>query len=312
MTDSQASSSFLLIYKQYGTTWKQFIRSLLAILGVLLAYSIVLSIVITIWWVNSGGEVSNSDFLERIIFNNKYVYMTFISSAFTSMIVGIYFAVAKIQKRSFLSLFSIDKSIDPQKIARSYLAWLGSWIAIIVVLAVSQPARYEWIFNWSEWWPAALYSLFFIPILTVSYSFLYSFLLQGFGTLTASPMHYWIITGLSIFVFDILMSFSILSVYSLISSLLYSFLMVYFLLKDNRLEVFSGILAASITYSFLIIGGQNLYFFSSNIFVRRNPSPDILTYISLVPQWILFYLGYFGLKSDPFSVFKTENEETAK
>ncbi|MEM8715141.1 MAG: hypothetical protein AAGE92_05095, partial [Cyanobacteria bacterium P01_G01_bin.4] len=61
-----------------------------------------------------------------------------------------------------------------------------------------------------------------------------------------------------------------------------------------------------------IAGDQSLFFFPSEIFARRNTSPDILTYLSIVPPYILFYLACFGLKNNPFSVFRGEHEKAAK
>lgn len=279
------NKTFLTIARQGRNGWKRYLVGALLALGVPL---IIMTTVMIISAYISGISIKNTNL---ILYGNPLRTVLFSGLSGVGWLLGLFLVVTRVHRRKFMTLFSVDTSIDWLRVIKGFILWLGlSGISFFVWYLIS-PSRYSLTFNISEWLPFTLLVLIFAPILSlVRILFLYAYLLQAVGLLIRHPLLLSIVWGL------VLASLSIdlkMPIYWILS-FAYATFMTWIVIKDNRIELVIGINIAVSLISLVFISYPDSLIKAPTVF-KVADVPDFLpVLVSFVFRAGFFYFICFG------------------
>jgi uncharacterized protein len=229
--------------------------------------------------------------VERFIYEDRFRYLIFIGSAFAAIILGLFLAITRVHNRRFLTLISPDESISLHRAIEGFIVGLGVWMISFPIWYFINPARYTFVFNPSEWLPLALFSLALLPIISFAGSLLLAYLMQGLGLVVRKPL----------FLLIAIACISCLgakTIDGLIIKMLSSTFIVWIVLKDNRLELATGLIASGQLISMIFIGNPNLGLKLPTIIKIPNTSVPLISLASLLLTNSLFYYICFVISKN--------------
>ena len=279
------NKTFLTIARQGRNGWKRYL------VGALLAIGVPLIIMTTVMIISayiSGISIKNTNL---ILYGNPLRAVLFSGLGGVGLLLGLFLAVTRVHRRKFMTLFSVDTSIDWLRVIKGFILWLGLYGISFFVWYLIFPSRYSLTFNISEWLPFTLLVLIFAPILSlVRILFLYADLLQAVGLLIRHPLLLSIVWGL------VLASLSIdlkMPIYWILS-FAYATFMTWIVIKDNRIELVIGINIAVSLISLVFISYPDSLIKAPTVF-KVADVPDFLpVLVSFVFRAGFFYFICFG------------------
>lgn len=279
------NKTFLTIARQGRNGWKRYL------VGALLAIGVPLIIMTTVMIISayiSGISIKNTNL---ILYGNPLRAVLFSGLVGVGLLLGLFLAVTRVHRRKFMTLFSVDTSIDWLRVIKGFILWLGLYGISFFVWYLIFPSRYSLTFNISEWLPFTLLVLIFAPILSlVRILFLYAYLLQAVGLLIRHPLLLSIVWGL------VLASLSIdlkMPIYWILS-FAYATFMTWIVIKDNRIELVIGIDIAVSLISLVFISYPDSLIKAPTVF-KVADVPDFLpVLVSFVFRAGFFYFICFG------------------
>jgi hypothetical protein len=279
------NKTFLTIARQGRNGWKRYL------VGALLAIGVPLIIMTTVMIISayiSGISIKNTNL---ILYGNPLRAVLFSGLGGVGLLLGLFLAVTRVHRRKFMTLFSVDTSIDWLRVIKGFILWLGLYGISFFVWYLIFPSRYSLTFNISEWLPFTLLVLIFAPILSlVRILFLYAYLLQAVGLLIRHPLLLSIVWGL------VLASLSIdlkMPIYWILS-FAYATFMTWIVIKDNRIELVIGINIAVSLISLVFISYPDSLIKAPTVF-KVADVPDFLpVLVSFVFRAGFFYFICFG------------------
>jgi uncharacterized protein len=277
--------TFLTIARQGRNGWKRYLVGTLLTFGVPL---IILATVVIISAYISGISIKNTNL---ILYGNPLRAVLFQGLAGVVWLLGLFLAVTRVHRRKFMTLFSVDTTIDWLRVIKGFILWLGLYGISFFVWYLISPSRYSLTFNISEWLPFTLLVLIFAPILSLArILFVYAYLLQTVGLLIRHPLLLSIVWGL------ILGSFSInlkMPIYWILS-VAYSTFITWIVIKDNRIELVIGLDIAVSLISLLFISYPDSLIKAPTVFKVVDFADFLPVLVSYVLRSGFFYFICFG------------------
>jgi uncharacterized protein len=234
---------------------------------------------------------------ELFIYGNNFRYLIINALCNAGVVLGIFIAFQRVHKRKFLTLISPNESISWYRAIEGFIIGFGLWIITFPIRYFIDPTRYMLTFNPSEWIPIALFSLAILPIISFSISLLLAYLLQGLGLFIRKPI-------ILLIIFAVIPCLWMRSIESLIIWVLSPTFIVWVVLKDNRLELATGLMAAKQLISMIFISSPSSAVKLPTIIKILDTNTPLISIASLLLTNILFYYICFGIsKNRPKSSF---------
>jgi uncharacterized protein len=218
-----------------------------------------------------------------------------LNAMFWCFLGGLFITVRYIHKRRFLTLNSADATIH----YRRFLAGFGVWFLLMAIASLVEyglhPDRFSLTFIPSQW----LVLLLTAPLLTLIQAgteelFFRGYLLQGLGLLTRQPLVLLVISGILFAVPHFLnpemaTNFVLLALHYF----LFGVVLTWITLKDNRLELATGMHVANNLFIVLIVNYQESALASPSLFQASGLNPEF-SFISYIVAAAIFYYWFFG------------------
>jgi uncharacterized protein len=234
---------------------------------------------------------------ELFIYGNNFRYLIINALCNAGVVLGIFIAFQRVHKRKFLTLISPNESISWYRAIEGFLVGLGLWIMIFPIWYFINPTRYTFVFNLSEWLPLALFSLAIVPLLSFTSSLLYAYLLQGLGLLVRKPLFLLIL-------FALICCLGTKTIDDFIIRILNLTFIAWIVLKDNRFELATGLIASNQIISMIFIRSSSSVSKLPTIIRIPDNCMFLFCLLSLLLTNFLFYYICFRIsKNRPKSSF---------
>ena len=227
---------------------------------------------------------------DLLIYGNPFRTLVFSAGACAGLILGLFLAVERVHKRNFLTLINLEASISWYRIIEGFIVSLILWMISFPIWYLINPSRYTIIFNASEWLPFTLFALLMLPIMSLSVALFYAYALQGLSLLNQKPLFLLII-------FAFFNCLDAKTIDEFILRGLSSIFTIWIVLKDNRLELVIGKIAANGLISMLFISTFNSKLSMPTLIKIPDSSlPLSLNLVSFILTSCLFYYICFSLR----------------
>jgi uncharacterized protein len=187
---------------------------------------------------------------ELFVYGNNFRYLIINGLCNAGAILGIFLAFQRVHKRKFITLITPNNSLSWHRAIEGFLVGLGLWMMSFPIWYIINPTRYTFVFNPSEWLPLALFSLAIIPILSFGSSLLYAYLLQGLGLLVRKQIFLLIL-------FALIFCLGAKTIDDFIIRILNLTFIAWIVLKDNRFELVTGLIASNQIISMIFINSSS-------------------------------------------------------
>ncbi|MEM1241253.1 MAG: hypothetical protein AAGI45_15550 [Cyanobacteria bacterium P01_H01_bin.26] len=295
---SANSCSFLTVARQGRSSWKRYLASFSIIFIILYSFIFILGILDAAW----AGIPFGLDSLERTLYESGPQKMLLLLAVVSiGLLIGLGIVVPLIHRRNFLTLINADTSIRWQRIAHGFVGFFGLWAINVTVLAIIYPQRYVWTFNWSDWWPFSLWSAMALLIQGTALVFFYGYSLQAFGGLIRQPVLMSAVWSVSLGLLSLIGNQTL--GFEWIVRIVDGWLLVWLVLKDDRLELAIGIFLATAMMAWIIGGAPSSWMQFPGFFKFADPAADTIGQLGALLRYCLFlYPICFGWSSRPFSL----------
>jgi uncharacterized protein len=268
------------------------------ILGTILIFSIAMIVGVVAIFVlaaltpyPANSAVFQKGGIELFIYGHKLRYIIFNGALNIGLALGIFLAVQRVHKRKFLTLIGPDGSISWHRAIEGFIVGLGVWIISFPLFYFINPTRYTFGFNHSEWLPLALLSLAIVPLTSFTASLLLAYLLQGLGIFARKPLFLLI-------AFALISCLGAQSIDSLIVRILNATFIVWIVLKDNRFELATGLIASGHLISTILISSPSSALKLPTIIRISETNVPLINVASLLLMNSLFYYFCFHLSKN--------------
>jgi uncharacterized protein len=284
---------FLNVAFQGRTKFRDYLIGVILIFSITLIFTFCVIAIMALVTSFYGVSIFKKNGTDLLIYGNPFRTLLFTGAVCGGLFLGLFLAVERVHKRKFLTLINPAASISWERTIEGLIVSLFLWMISFPIWYLMNPSRYTIEFNASAWLPFALFVLLLLPIASLSVSLFYAYALQGLGLLTQNPI------VISI-VFALFNCLGERTIDGFILRGLNSIFMTWIILKDNRLELVIGRMAASWLISMLFIST-----FSSKVGVMtiiKIPDSNLplsFNLISFVLTSALFYYICFGLWRKP-------------
>lgn len=287
------TAKFLKIARQGRNGWKRYI------VGVLLPFCLALIIWTPILAIAtySLGFPLDEEGMNLVLYGNPIRTLVFLGLMLISFIFGLYLTMKRVHKRQFMTLFNSEASVRWQQVIKGLYVSLGLYSIQFLAFYLINPSRYIFSFNASEWLPFTLLSLVFAPIVALSSTLIFAYLIQGTGLLIQSPLLLSISWGLIMGILSYV-SEPETPLYWFISIAVFIFF-IWVIIKNNGIELIWGL--------FITINLTSLVWFSLDdsgilnaptIFKATEPAPPLHSLLSILFIYSLFYYICFGIRKN--------------
>lgn len=278
--------SFLNITQQGKNGWLRYLLGILTIYGIVFLSVLAYGYIIYYFF--------NIQIKELFLLSEKDpILLLFIFNLYSlSLVTGIYIAIEKIHKRKFKTLFSSRETIDWLRIVRGSMLWLITYITTWILLYITNPSRYQLVFNVSEWIPLA----FIYLVLSVFGSFarilfLYSYLLQGVYSFIRNRILSVIILSTITATLLINLEYPEYWIINFIFALFYNLIII----KDNRIELAIGMNISNLVLHNSFLAPLKSNFVFSAVFKINGESNIFFYFIVCIIRFSLFYFLCFHI-----------------
>lgn len=303
LVSSGYSSSFLAAAARGRSRWKHYAIGLLTVVAGSVAGLLAMLLLAFLGSWRSGLD---PDALS-IAFETDVNLMLALAIAALGWVVGsLYVAIARVHRRKFLTLVSADASIRWRRVAFGFLVGLGLWVANVAIFAVLSPDRYVWFFDGTVWRSKIAWATCFWVAGSVTSVLLWAYVLQALGSLVKNPVLLSVVWGAIAGILAIA-SGGGLRVENFLLAFFGNWLLVWIVLKEDRLEPIAGLFAASLFVGLFLVAiepGADGIASAVNLGVLKlaDPEPDAIGIFGVAIREVVFYLACFGWKNNPFSL----------